>query len=312
MSYTPSDRLLAQLPYRSSGARGVQHFKYGQADYQEFRLLLKDLVEKQKPMTVRQVFYRAVVHNYVEKTEKGYGFIQKNLNDMRWNGTLPFEWIIDTSRQVRGSQGWNETVQEFMDGKMESLPYGYSIDLLADHDFSIQVWLEKEALAGVVYPNCMKWDVPLYCARGYASLSFLYEAAQDLERKDRPAHIFYFGDYDPSGQDAIETVRANLPALAPKTAKHGIQLQIVAVTPDDIEELNLPTRPTKGSDTRAGTFGRDRESVELDAIEPDTLREMVNDVMESCFPPGALEANKAQQEADREQIRQWIQEHWQP
>jgi hypothetical protein len=137
MSYTPSDRLLAQLPYRSSGKPGVQYFKYGQADYQEFRLLLKDLVEKQKPMTVRQVFYRAVVHNYVEKTEKGYGFIQRNLNDMRWNGVVPFEWIIDTSRQVRGSQGFNWDLQEYMDGAIQRIPYGYSRNLLADHEFSI-------------------------------------------------------------------------------------------------------------------------------------------------------------------------------
>ena len=116
---------------------------------------------------------------------------------MRWAGMMSFDWIIDTSRQVRGSQGYNETPEEFMDGKMEMIPYWYTLDLLADHEHSIQVWLEKEALAGVVWPNCAKWDVPLFCARGYASDSFLYEAAKDLERKDRPAHIFYFGDYDP-------------------------------------------------------------------------------------------------------------------
>jgi hypothetical protein len=227
---------------------------------------------------------------------------------MRWAGMIPFDWIIDTSRQVRGSQGFNQDVQRYMNHAIERIPDSYYRNLLADHEFSIQVWLEKEALAGVVYPNCMKWNVPLYCARGYSSDSFLYEAAQDLERKDRPAHIFYFGDYDPSGQDAIETVRANLPALAPKTRKHGIELQIIAVTPEDIEEFDLPTRPTKRTDTRSSTFGA--ESVELDAIEPDTLRGMVNDVLESCFPSGAIEAMGAQQEAEREQIRQWIREHW--
>jgi hypothetical protein len=65
-------------------------------------------------MTVRQVFYRAVVKNYVEKTEKGYGFIQRNLSDMRWSGMMDFDWIIDTSRQVRGGQGSNWGLQEYV------------------------------------------------------------------------------------------------------------------------------------------------------------------------------------------------------
>jgi hypothetical protein len=309
MSYTPSDRLLSQLPWRPSGSRGVQHFKYGRDDYNEFQLLLKDFMEGQWPMTVRQVFYRSVVKDYVEKTEQGYGFVQRNLRDMRWLKIIPFNWIIDTSRQVRGSQGTNWDLQEFMDQAIESIPDGYSRNLLADHHESYQVWLEKEALAGIFAPICEKWDVPLYCARGYASLSFLYEAAQDLESKDRPAHIFHFGDYDPSGQDAIVTVQQELPRLAPQTKKHGITFQIVAVTPEDIREMNLPTRPTKRSDTRAGAFGD--ESVELDAIEPNDLREMVDEVLASCFPEGALEANEAQQEAGREEIREWIREHWQ-
>ena len=128
-----------------------------------------------------------------------------------------------------------------------------------------------------------RWDVPLYCARGYASLTFLHEAAMDLERKDRPAKIFHFGDYDPSGQDAIATVQRDLPELAPKTAKHGFTFEIVAVTPEQIVNLGLPTRRTKKTDTRSANFGD--ESVESNAIEPNTLRQLVNDQLAMCFPP---------------------------
>src|SRR5215469_8277415 len=150
MTYTPSERLQSQLPYRASGKRGVQWFKYGQTDYQEFKLLIKDIVEEQRPMTVRQVFYRCVVKDYVDKTESSYGFVQRNLSEMRWSQMLPFDWIIDTSRQIRGSQGTNWTGwQEYVDWEMKTLPNGYGIDLLADNKFSVQVWLEKEALAGI-------------------------------------------------------------------------------------------------------------------------------------------------------------------
>jgi hypothetical protein len=273
--------------------------------YDIFRQMLYSIVEEQQPMTVRQVFYRAVVKGWVEKTEKGYGYVQRDLVKMRWEGAIPFDWIIDTSRNIRGNQGLNyESVQEFVDLQFKYMPDRYSRNMLADHDFSIQVWLEKEALAGVIHPMTMDWDVPLYCARGYSSLSFLHEAALDLESKERPARIFHFGDYDPSGQDAIATVQRDLPLLAPNTANRGFEFTIVAVRPEQIVNLGLPTRPTKKSDTRSGTFGN--ESVELDAIEPNTLRQMVADTLQACFPAGAREANEARQEAERQEIRRLL------
>ena len=138
-------------------------------------------------------------------------------------------------------------------------------------------------------------------AKGYSSLSLLYDAAQDLEPKERPIKIFHFGDYDPSGQNAIETVQRDLPGLLPKIEQLGIEFHIVAVTPEQIDEMNLPTRPTKTKDPRSKDFGD--ESVELDAIEPEVLRRMVDDTLRGCFPSGALEKNKKRIKEDRDEIR---------
>ena len=225
--------------------------------------------------------------------------------ELRKDALLPLDWLIDVSRNPRGGQGWNESVEVFLDGLIERIPRMYSLNLLADHEFSIQVWLEKEALIGVIERTINKWDVPLLPAKGYSSLSFLKDAASSLEYKDRPAKIFHFGDYDPSGQNAIETVQRDLPRLAPKTARHGIEFNVVAVLPRHIEEMNLPTRLTNKDDPRAEKFGSD-VSVELDAIEPNVLRQMVDEVLQPCFPPGAIETLELHQEAGREQIRQWL------
>lgn len=289
--------------------RSGQQFRW-RHHYDIFRDILREIVEEQKPMTVRQVFYRAVVKGYVEKTEKGYGYIQRDLAQMRRDGRMPFAWIIDSSRNARGSQGHNLDLEEWLAEQTADLPNTvaswWSRDLLADHEFSIQVWLEKEALSEVIHGICQRWGVPLYPARGYASLTFIQDAAQDLESKDRPAKIFHLGDYDPSGQDAIKNVQYDLRGMAKKTAKNGLEFKIVAVTPQQIREMNLPTRPTKKSDTRSGGFGD--ESVELDAIEPDVLRTLVNDTLTGCFPPGAREENARRQEQEREQIRARIRE----
>jgi len=301
----PSE-MQAQLP-RGSCRFGGKHETFdNQYYFTIFREMLREIVEEQRPMTVRQVFYRAVVKGWIEKTERGYGFVQRDLVRMRWDGDLPFDWIEDRSREAIGWQGRNESVDEFWDGVFNIIPYRYSRNMLADYDWSVQVWLEKEALAGIFEPICKRWDVPLYPARGYSSLTMIHDAAKDLEAKDRPARILHFGDYDPSGQDAILTVQRDLKRLAPKTYEHGLEFKIVAVTPEQIQELALPTRPTKQSDTRSWGFGN--ESVELDAIEPDVLRQMVNDELQSEFPEGAREENARLQEETREEIRRRLRE----
>jgi hypothetical protein len=274
--------------------------------YHFFREMLKELVAEQQPMTVRQVFYRCVVKGWVEKTEAGYGLIQRDLVKMRWDGWIPFEWIIDASRSTRGGSGGSRGSGSFRNFFNVVHVHYDRADIMHNHPFSIQVWLEKEALAGVIESTCSKWSVPLYCAKGYSSLSFLHAAAMDLEYRDRPAKIFYLADWDPSGQNAMETVYRDLSALAPETAKLGLEMETVAIYEEQIEEMGLPTRPTKKSDTRSANFGD--ESVELDAIEPNALRELVNDALSGCFEDGeaALARNRELARADREQIRELL------
>ena len=98
-------------------------------------------------------------------------------------------------------------------------------------------------------------------ARGYASLSFLHSAADYIGQLGVPTYIYRFGDYDPSGVNAAEKIEQTLREMAPNAQIH---FQRVAVQPWQIEEWDLPTRPTKTSDTRSKNFGD--ISVELDAI----------------------------------------------
>ena len=120
------------------------------------------------------------------------------------------------------------------------------------------------------------YDVPLMVARGYASLSFLHSAAEYVNALDIPAYIYHLGDFDPSGVNAGEKIEETLRELAPDAE---IYFERIAVTPEQIAEWDLPTRPTKASDTRSKNFGE--ISVELDAIEPNQLRAIVQAASQS-------------------------------
>ena len=172
---------------------------------------------------------------------------------------------------------------------------------MTDADCYVEIWLEKDALSGVVYPVTRQYDVPLMVARGYASLSFLHNAAEDISNLEVPAYIYHFGDYDPSGVNAAEKIEQTLRELAPDAEIH---FQRVAVTPSQIKKWSLPARPTKTTDSRSRTFGD--ISVELDAIPPDRLRQLVQFAIERHLPKRQFEILKAAEASEREIIMRLV------
>ena len=79
----------------------------------------------------------------------------------------------------------------------------------------VEIWLEKDALAGVLVDVTQKWDVPLMVTRGFASLSYLHEAAETIRDQNKPTYLYYFGDHDPSGVDIPRQVERRLREFAP-------------------------------------------------------------------------------------------------
>ena len=161
--------------------------------------------------------------------------------------------------------------------------------------------MEKDALSGVVYPitsctTCRSW-----WRAATLSLSFLYSAAEYINTLDVPAYIYHAGDFDPSGVNAGEKIEETLRELAPEAE---IFFERIAVTPEQINGWDLPTRPTKASDTRSKGFGD--ISVELDAIEPNQLRQLVQDAIEQHLPADQFEVLKAAEESEREIISRLV------
>lgn len=254
------------------------------------------IVDEIRPCTVRQAFYQAEIRGIVEKTETGYDKVQRALADMRRAGELPYGWIADNTRWQRKPRTHGNPAEAIA----EVARY-YRKDLWRDADAYVEVWLEKDALSGVVYPVTAEFDTPLMVARGYSSLTFLAEAASDIEARDVPAYIYHLGDFDPSGVNAAEKIDATLRELAPGAEIH---FQRLGVVPWQIDEWELPTRPTKASDTRAKGFGY-AESVELDAIHPDTLRQLVRDAIERHMPRHQFEVLKTAEASERAFLRAW-------
>lgn len=273
-------------------ARPIKRSRATKAEVEARREALFHTIADCKPATVRQVFYQATVQGLVEKTERGYAKVQTDLTVMRRAGQLPYSWLTDHTRWRRQPDSFGGPEEA-----LELTARTYRKALWREADTYAEVWLEKEALAGVLFPITALYDAPLMVARGYASLSFLHSAAEAIAQLDRPAFIYHFGDHDPSGVNAAATIESRLREMAPHAE---IVFERVAVTEEQIVEWRLPTRPTKASDSRAGKFGS--QSVELDAIDPETLRALCRACLEDHLPQHTLDTMKRIEEAERERL----------
>ena len=284
------------------GTSPTKHTRRTRDDVEALDRALVEIVAAEPPMTVRQVFYQATVKGLVPKDEsRGYRPVQRRLVALRAAGAIPYGWITDNARMVRRLNRWEDP--EHFAGEVASF---YRRDYWAHSDVRVEVWLEKDALAGVLYPVVVnEWGLELFVTRGFASVSYLESAAEDTREDGRPTFIYVLTDLDPSGVDIARKIAEELPKRAPEVEVNVTRL---AVTPEQVETLRLPTRPTKTTDARAAKFEAQygTASVELDAIPPSTLRRMVGDAIAQHADRDQIERLKQVERLERESLaRVW-------
>src|SRR5215208_3861897 len=249
------------------------------------------------PITVRGAFYQAVSRGLVPKDEtKGYRLVQRRLLKLRESGELPYGWMTDGSRTVYGHVRYRDA-NEFA----SSVKTRYRQDYWAETDEYVEIWIEKEALAGVLKPVVDEFGLDLYVTRGFASVTYLQEAADDISLEERPVYVYLFTDYDPAGMNIADQVEQELSERAGGDSM--VHVERAAVTPEQIRVYGLPTRPTKQSRRKSLTYYEATHgsvSVELDAMPPDVLREEVRQRIERHMDPWRLEQMRMVEREEQE------------
>ena len=263
-------------------------------EIEAIRAAIYDALEEEHPATVRGLFYVLVSRGVVPKTEAAYkSTVVRLAGEMREAGELPYGWLADNTRWMRKPDSFDS----IEDALLQTARL-YRRNLWADADAYIEVWCEKDAISGVLYDITDAWDVPLMVTRGYSSISFLHSAAEVIRAKRKPVWLYYFGDHDPSGVHIPQHVEKEIRSMAPAAEVH---FDRVAVTEEQIEEYGLQTRPTKKTDSRSKSFVG--ESVEVDAIPPSILRNLVTGCISAHVDPHQLDALQAAEESERRSLR---------
>ena len=219
-------------------ASKIKRRRATKAEMEERAEFLIDYASEHGPVTVRQLYYQAEVHGLpgIDKTASGYTKIQAQVLSLRREGSIDYGDIADMTRWMRKPQSFNG-----VEDALAATARLYRKALWTDADSYVEVWCEKDALAGVILPVTAKYDAPLMVARGYVSETFCYEAIAARGDDDRPYYVYYLGDFDRSGRDAARSLEEKLTRFADDAGMEVVFEQL-AVTERQINELDLPTR----------------------------------------------------------------------
>jgi hypothetical protein len=293
-------------PAPSYGSTSVKkRTRRTKADVERTKRAILDVVSAEPPMSVWQVFYQLVHRGVVDKTERDYEkIVMWTMKGLRLDGTLPWEWVTDGSRRRQVTRTCDS-----VDEALRDCSENYRRSALREADDYVEIWCEKDALSAVLWQVTSTYDVPLMVSRGMSSLTFLHGTAEKIiaaADQGMTSYIYQLGDWDPTGVMIPKQIERRLNEMCKQLGcEPPIVVERVALTEEQIAEYNLPTRPTKREgNMHAKNF--EGESVELDALPPRVLRDMVRSAIERHVTPEALEALRATEESEREVIKKLI------
>lgn len=249
-------------------------------------------------LTLRQLYYQFVARDLVRNTQQEYKRIGSIINDARLAGYVDWNAIEDRTRHLRANPHW-----ESPESIVRSCASQFAYDKWEDQPCRIEVWIEKDALLGVIEPACRELDVPYFACRGYSSQSEQWRAGKRMSRHiadGQDVIVLHLGDHDPSGMDMTRDNDDRLSMFSGEST----EVRRIALNKDQIDQYRPPPNPAKLTDSRAKAyilrFGE--SSWELDALEPGVIDRLVRDQVLALRDDDAWDAAVAREHEAREDL----------
>lgn len=258
-------------------------------------------------LTLRQLYYQFVAHHGLPNTERSYQNLGKLLSEGRLAGLVDWNAIEDRGRVADVPRQWS-SVKSLIDVALDQ----FRLPRWADQPYYVELWVEKQALAGVLEPVADRHHIPLMVNKGYSSQSAMYESAQRYIRnsKGRESNVLlYLGDHDPSGEDMVRDVEDRLRLFGVRR----LLVHKVALTMDQVEEYDPPPNPAKVTDSRAAKYieKHGEHSWEVDALDPNVLVQLIEDEIDKYLDREKMEAVKEREQEQVGRVRELLMsEEW--
>lgn len=295
--------------------------------------ICEDYAAQGYDLTLRQLYYRFVAAGEIPNNQRSYKNLGAVVNKARLAGLIDWNHIVDRTRNLRSLSHWSNP-----NDIIRSAAHSFAVDKWADQDVRVEVWVEKEALAGVVQRVADRHDCAWFSCRGYVSQSELWGAARrhlNYIANGQRVVVVHLGDHDPSGIDMTRDITDRLHAFVDRdwVNDHGDDIPVndmqgtiavrdirdhmrerldtdhqpitvnrIALNMAQIEQYNPPPNPAKLTDSRAKEylerFGD--ESWELDALDPSVLDALIDAAITDLVDPDRFHVQQIDEEDQRQ------------
>jgi hypothetical protein len=255
-------------------------------------------------LTLRQLYYQLVSRDIIANKTSEYSKLGTLLVKGRMAGVVDWEAIEDRIRVPYKPSEWEDPA-ELIDACIQQ----YRKNRLENQDVYIELWVEKDALSGVLKRITSHYGINLMVNRGYSSCTAMHDSFErmlDAEGEGKNVVVLYLGDHDPSGLDMIRDIRDRLEefGVSPKVVPIGL-------TMEQIKQFNPPPNPAKITDPRAKDYIKAHGAVswEVDALNPDTLHKLVKENVEDRIDMTLFDEVIESEEEDKERLKQ-VRDKW--
>jgi hypothetical protein len=241
-------------------------------------------------VTLRQLFYRLVSAQSLPNTVQAYKGLSHHTAEARRCGRFPA--LIDRGRIIHRAASWAGPA-----AAMQALVSQYRVDRTTGQPVSLYLAVEKAGLVVQLQSWFGRLGVPVLALGGYSSQTYADDVAGHATAQDRPAVLLYGGDHDPSGEDIDRDFVARTGCWA--------EVRRVALTARQVADYDLPVNPGKAADSRAAGFAArhgELRQVELDALDPDDLRDLFAAAVEDWWDTSAYDAAMLREDGGRAEL----------
>jgi hypothetical protein len=296
---------------------------------QQINEIIEEYQEQDLVLTLRQLYYQLVSRDIIPNQQKEYSKLSTLLKEGRMSGIVDWNAIEDRLRQVDRPSSWSSPK-----AILEAALSGYRKDRMKDQANYIEVWVEKDALSGVLSRVTYQYGIPIMVNRGYSSASAMYDSYNRFRGaidRDQNCKLLYLGDFDPSGIDMIRDIRDRIQEFLMKTwideheeddqEENDVRVENftkwffekfeiipIALTRDQIDEYDPPENPAKRTDPRAKDFIAEHgtSSWEVDALRPEVLNTVLTEAIEERLDLDIYNDVLTAEEEDRDKLQKII------
>ncbi len=251
-------------------------------------------------LTLRQLYYQFVARALIPNLQSEYKRLGSVINDARLAGMLDWDYIVDRTRNLEALPHW-ASPQDIVN----QIARQFRMNMWDTQEYRPEVWIEKDALVGVIERVCDEYDLPYFSCRGYTSQSELWRAGQRLieyAEEGKIPVVIHLGDHDPSGMDMTRDITDRLNMFI---GGYEFEVRRIALNMDQVNQYNPPPNPTKFTDSRSDGYIAQygNSSWELDALDPPVMTALIVDELATLIEPTIWDVRTREIEDHRAHLR---------